>query len=141
MSLFEVLEPEDTFVSTGDARQDMLNVITSLPRLDAPTTHHFTEGLYTRVMTAYEGTVIVGKRHKNKTLNILMQGEMSVYLDDNKKATIMKAPHVFESEAGVSKAIYAVTDIVMANVHITNETDLDKIEEEFIVPEEMKWVG
>ena len=138
MSLFEMLEPQDTFVSTGDIRQDMLNFVSALPQVEATITHHFTEGLYTRVMRAAEGTIIVGKRHRNKTLNILMQGEMSIYLDDDKKATIMKAPHIFESEAGVSKTIYAVTDIVMANVHVTNETDLDRLEDEFIIPEEVK---
>ena len=138
MSLFEMLEPQDTFVSTGDIRQDMLNFVSALPQVEATITHHFTEGLYTRVMRAAEGTIIVGKRYRNKTLNILMQGEMSIYLDDDKKATIMKAPHIFESEAGVSKTIYAVTDIVMANVHVTNETDLDRLEDEFIIPEEVK---
>ena len=120
----------------GISRDELVERMSSMPQTEMKLDHCFTEGLYTRTLNIPAGNLIIGKRHKHKTLNILMQGEIAIYLDDGQKAKIMKAPHVFESEAGVSKIGYAITDSVWANVHITEETDLEKIEEEFIIPEQ-----
>ncbi len=107
------------------------NIVNKLP-LD----HIFSEGLYTRVLTVPAGVFVVGKVHKHKTLNILLKGEVLLYLGDNEQPKRVKAPQIFESDAGVRKAVLAIKETMFANVHVTSETDLDKIESEFIEPDE-----
>ena len=41
-------------------------------------------------------------------------------------------PLTMVSPAGTKRAVYAKTDVVWTTIHLTNETDLEKIEEETI---------
>ena len=65
-----------------------------------------------------------------------MQGEMYLYNDIDGSAQKIKAPLIFESEAMTKKMAYCPVKCVFMNIHPTDETDLDKIEDFFIIPEE-----
>lgn len=119
--------------------QTIENKVKQLPQVETPTEHFFTEGLYTRQVRLPKGTVAVGKRHKAKTLNILIQGTMQVTMDDDPdKVVTLSAPMAFESEAGVKKAVFCVTECVLLNVHRSDETDLEKLEAEIIEPYDLE---
>lgn len=102
---------------------------------ELPLQHHFSESKYTRVVKIPKGYWVVGKVHREKTLNILMQGELLYYSGFKKQPQRLKAPAVFESEAGQRKIVVALSNVVFANVHVTDETDLVKLEKRFIIPE------
>jgi len=115
--------------------KDLEDPLRQLPQAELGYTHHFSDGVYGRERFAPQGTLIIGKRHRYKTLTILLKGELSVYTDNDDKVKNLIAPCVFVSDANTKKMTYSHTDTVLMTVHPTEETDLDKIEEEFIMPE------
>lgn len=98
-------------------------------------THHFADGIYGRELFIPAGTVLTGKIHRHSTLNLLIQGDITVTTPEGMKR--IQAPAVFVSEPGTKKAGYAHTDTIWVNVHPTKITDLAAIEAKFIVPEEL----
>jgi quercetin dioxygenase-like cupin family protein len=104
-----------------------------LPQLEAQTTHHFAEGLYGRELFIPAGAVLTGKIHKGQHLNFLMQGDITVWTEQGMKR--LQAPAVIVSEPGTKRVGYAHADTIWVTVHASHETDLDKLEEELIVPE------
>lgn len=98
-------------------------------------THHFADGIYGRELFIPAGTVLTGKIHRHSTLNLLIQGDITVTTPEGMRR--IQAPAVFVSEPGTKKAGYAHTDTIWVNVHPTKITDLEAIEAKFIVPEEL----
>lgn len=96
--------------------------------------HTFAENMYIRELHIPKGVMLIGKRHRHKTMNMLVKGKMTIY--DEHNTFDIEAPFYAESEAMTKKAGYAHEDSVFLNIHITNETDLDKLEKEFIITEE-----
>ena len=99
---------------------------------DDCTYHHFADGVYLRELFMAAGTVVVGKIHRTKHLTIIASGTVRITTDDGVKE--VTGPAVFASDAGAKKAIYAITDATLMNPHSTMETDLAKLEEQFIAP-------
>lgn len=118
---------------TREALRALEGEIRKLPAVDCPVTHHFADGIYGREMHIPAGTVLTGKVHRFSTLNLLIQGEITVTTPDGMKR--ISAPAVFVSEPGTKKAGYAHTDVTWVNVHPTKLRDLASIEEKFIEPE------
>ena len=106
-----------------------LESIKDLPQVECPVNHYFRDGEYIRECTIPKGSIVVGHHHKKECLNIFLSGEIA--LVENGEAVILKAPMFFNSGPG-RKMAYAITDVVWQNVHKTEETDLEKIEQEFI---------
>lgn len=100
---------------------------------DALTDHWFCEGVYVRQLRIPKGYTVTGKIHRHACINILLQGSIRIALTDGSQTT-MHAPHIFISEPGEKKAGFALEDTLWLNVHATEETDLQKIEEQLIVP-------
>ncbi len=99
-------------------------------KMEIETKHHFSKDVYAREMILNKDTLIVGKIHKHKNLNILSSGEALVASVDGIKE--VKAPYTFVSDPGAKRVIYAITDLVWTTIHGTDETNIDKIEETFI---------
>lgn len=115
-------------------------------QIDVPVTHHFSKSVYAREMTLAKGSLVIGKIHKYQNLNILSQGEASILSIDG--AIRVKAPYTFVASPGTKRMIFAHEDLVWTTIHGTDETDVDKIEEEFILTsydkidhKEDKWLG
>ena len=92
--------------------------------------HHFSKDVYARELFIPAGTLIIGKIHKHENFNILSKGEMSVLSVDGLQK--VSAPFSVVSSPGVKRMAFAHTDCVWTTVHGTAETDIDKIEEQFI---------
>jgi hypothetical protein len=95
-----------------------------------PVVHHFSKKIYAREMTMPKGSLVVGKIHKFDNLHILSKGEATVFSIDG--LVRVKAPYTFVATPGSKRVIYAHDDVVWTTIHGTEETDLDKIEDEFI---------
>lgn len=115
-------------------------------QIEIPIKHHFSKGVYAREIFIPKGSFIVGKIHKFENLNILSQGDMSIISIEG--CARIKAPFTIVSPPGVKRAAYAHEDCIWTTIHGTNETDVDKIEDEFIVKsyaeltgEEKPWLG
>lgn len=103
--------------------------------VSCPVNHHFSDGLYTRELLIPQGTVVLGKVHRKRTLNILATGKMLIMADGMEEPVLMEAPRTFVTEAGVQKVGVAIADSVWINVFPTEETDLETIEEAIYFPE------
>jgi len=103
---------------------------------DTPVTHFFAGGVYVRQIFIPAGTLILGKRHRHETCNMLLQGRMLQFNEADGSSTILEAPAMFKSMPGTRKLGYALEDSIFCNIHPTDETNLEKIEEQVIIPEE-----
>lgn len=114
------------------------DVLRAGPTLDMSdmTSHHFAEGLYGRELFIPAGTVLTGKMHKRGQLNVLAQGDITVWTEQGMKR--LQAPAVIPSGAGIKRVGYAHTDCVWITIHATHETDLVKLEEQLIEPEPVR---
>jgi hypothetical protein len=89
--------------------------------------HIFAPGSYAREMTIPKGTLIIGKIHKHAHLNIISKGKVRVATEFGPMS--FEAPYTFVSDVGTKRAVYAIEDTIWTTIHVTTETDLDKIEE------------
>lgn len=92
--------------------------------IDAPEhlRHYFANGSYVREMIMPANTLVVGRIHKHETINILLEGELTV-IDERGNRTEFKAPHVFVAPAGNQKAAYTKTPIRWLNCFACETTD------------------
>jgi len=111
-----------------------------MPQVDIETNHYFSDGLYARKIIIPEGVTLTGKIHKKETLNILVSGTLLVVSSTGAEKEII-GPSIFVSPPNTKKAGYAVTECIFINVHATEHTDLDKIENEVITENYMKIEG
>lgn len=109
------------------------DVLRAMPQVELPTSHHFSGGMYARVMELKAGYTIVGKVHKAEHFFILAAGRLAVTVDDD--VHVLTAPIVVASKGGVKRAGHALEDCVCINIHRTDLTNLDEIEEELIEPD------
>jgi quercetin dioxygenase-like cupin family protein len=118
----------------------MLNLeraIATLPPAKIETSHHFSPGIYARELFIPKGCVLTGKIHRHAHLNILAQGRIMVRGEGGTQ--IVTAPAVIPSLPGVKRAGYALEDSTWITIHATDETDLEKLEELFIVTDVAEW--
>ena len=116
---------EASSISLGAIEELML----SEEQVDCPVQHHFGPGIYLREVFFPAGIYVMGHAHKKPTMNILLKGKMAVMV--NGEARVIEGPYIFNSEPG-RKFAYVIEDCVFQNLHATEETDLEKIEEIFI---------
>lgn len=114
---------------------DIQRKIESMAQVDCPVDHKFVEGLYCRTIYIPPGSLVIGKRHKKETLNILLQGRISVFNGED-GSDIIEAPHVFVSKANTKKIGYAHTPVLFANIHATEKDTPEEVEKEVIVPDD-----
>lgn len=128
------LDLDKAAVATREELQVMIASLEAelmkLPQVELPIKHHFSKDVYAREMHMHKGMLVVGKIHKHTNLNILSAGEVSVISVDG--VFRAKAPFTLVSQPGAKRVIYAHEDVVWTTIHGTAETDLDKIEDQFI---------
>ena len=115
---------------------DFEQYLAKLPQLPEKVDHIFSGGVYIRQLTIPEDSIIIGKRHRHETCNMLLKGEMSIYMGEGVPTQRIKGPLLFTSPPMTKKMAYCHEECIFANIHPTEETDLEKIENEFIIPEE-----
>lgn len=92
-----------------------------------PVRHIFAPGCYAREMTIPKGIVIIGKIHRHRHVNIISKGKVRVATEFGIEQ--FEAPYTFVSEVGTKRAVFALEETVWTTIHVTDETDLDKIED------------
>ena len=116
---------KDDFRASVIALQEKM--LASPDQIDCPVKHIFAPGCYAREMNIFKGVLIIGKIHKHKHINIISKGSVMVATEFG--SLQLDAPHTFVSEAGTKRAVYALEDTIWTTIHVTDETDLEKIED------------
>ena len=114
---------------------DLENAFSQLPQVETELKHNFSHGIYVRELFIPKDTIIIGKRHRYETCNIVLKGEISIYMGEDIPVKRLKAPCIFNSEPGVKKMGYTHEDTIFVNIHPTHERNVEKIEDEFIISE------
>ena len=115
---------------------DLQEKVGQMEQVSCPVEHLFAKGLYCRTIYLPAGSFVIGKRHKEETLNILLQGKLSVYKGENEEPETIEAPQLFVTQPNVKKVVFAHTGVLFANVHATEQTDVYEIEKEVILPDD-----
>jgi len=95
-----------------------------------PLVHSYGDGCYIRQIFMPKGTLITSKIHKVTHPYFVMTGRASVATENGVET--IQAPYQGMTQAGTKRALYIHEDMIWITVHVTDETDLDKIEEEII---------
>lgn len=96
-----------------------------------PIKHTFAEGVYIREMSIPAGHLIVGKIHKHEHVNFISKGRVTCITEGGGVEELV-APITMVSPAGTKRLLFTHEDTVWTVVHVTNETDVEKIEETVI---------
>jgi len=98
--------------------------------IELQVTEYFSKGVYARELFIPKDTVLTGHIHKYTNLNIMTEGELSILTEDG--VIRVKAPYTVVSPPGTKRLAYAHEDTKWITIHGTDETDVDKIEEQFV---------
>lgn len=100
-----------------------------------PLTHYFAPGMYLRMIHIPQGSLVVGKIHKEEHLVVLLQGALRLYTEAGGLEEV-QAPQVLRSPAGAKRAALALADTVWITCHAnpTNTQDLAQLEADIIAP-------
>jgi len=128
----ELPAPEESRLAAREKILALQCELEKLPPVEIVTKHYFSKGLYAREIFIPKGTVLVGKIHKYLSLNILSQGDITILTEFG--ARRVSAPYTVVSPPLTKRVGYAHEDTVWTTVHATDETDLEKIEDELICP-------
>lgn len=101
-------------------------------------THHWSYGIYGRELFLPKGVMIAGEIHKYPNMNIICQGDISIYIDGQIQR--VQAPFIFVAPAGSKRIAHAHEDTVWFMPHRTDEVDLYKIENFFVAHTEEEYV-
>jgi len=97
-----------------------------IPEDGLPLTHTFSNGVYAREIFMPKGMIVIGHVHRTKHLNIVSTGKARVFYDGEMHE--ITAPYTFESNAGVRKALFILEDMFWTTIHVTDETNQDKLD-------------
>lgn len=118
-----------------DTVRDVQQQLSESPdQIDVPVQHHFAPGVYMRQMDAAAGTLVVSKMHRTEHMNILLKGSLTVATEDG--IQLMTAPCVLKSMPGTKRIGYFHEDSSWITIHPTSDTDLERIEQQVIVPDD-----
>ena len=98
-----------------------------IPEDGLPLTHTFSNGVYAREIFMPKGMIVIGHVHRTKHLNIVSTGKARVFYDGEMHE--ITAPYTFESNAGVRKALFILEDMFWTTIHVTDETNQDKLDD------------
>lgn len=110
-----------------------------LPLIDGEVAHHHSHGVYGRELRVPAGSVVVGHIHKFTNMNVLLEGEMTVVTEAGPQR--VGPGFLVVSPPGTKRAAYAHTDCRWLTIHGTHETDVEKIEQQFIVHTETEYLA
>lgn len=119
----EQIRKAECFLATFPSRADEIEII-----------NHFEPGMYRREMRAPAGLFITGRTHRTEHWNELAKGEITVWTEQGMKR--LKAPLRILSKPGTKRIGMTHTDVVWITEHLTDETDLAKLEAEIVEPAE-----
>ncbi len=99
-------------------------ILKQFPQLDVPVTQYFSRGVYVRQVDIPAGTLLTGKIHKYPCISVVLTGACEVITEQG--PTIVQAPAIFESPAGVKRAGRCIIDCRWITIHPYEGAELDE---------------
>ena len=95
-----------------------------------PLDHVFVDGAYVRTIKIPADIIMTSKIHKVTHPYFVMSGEVDVMTENGMQR--IKAPYQGVTKAGTKRVLRTYTEVIWTTVHVTQETDLKKIEKQVI---------
>ena len=95
--------------------------------------HFFADGLYGRRLKIPAGTLLMGKLQRKSNITIQLYGDIEVTTDSGPKRIVGHS--VFTAPEMTKRIGWTHMETVWLTVHATTETDIEKIEQDLIIPE------
>lgn len=127
----EVIETPTEILTDGEKIDRLEAALSQLPQLDHQIAHFFTPGMYLRRIIMPAGSIYTSKIHKTRHPYFVMRGLVSVRREDGTWEHIV-APHFGITEPGTRRVLAVHEETEWYTAHATEETDLEKIEEQVI---------
>lgn len=104
---------------------------------DVPVEHYFARGVYARTAFLRKGSASTGRIHKFSQINVVLSGDISVLTENGEIR--LRAGAVVVSPPGTKRLVFAHEDTVWMTILGTHESDVKKIEAEFLVDTEQEY--
>lgn len=96
-------------------------------QVEVPIIHHFAPGIYIREARFSKGSFIIGHRHRCSHLNVMLEGHLTLA-----SGLDVTAPTMFVG-GDTRKAAVIHSDCVWLNIYATDEQDVGKLEDMFMI--------
>ena len=116
---------------TRDSISRLEDEMHKLPTITPHVDHVFAKGAYMRCISMTKGTVITSKIHKTQHISVVVSGDVTISIPGETPKRV-QGPTVFVTEAGTKRAIIVHEDTVWMTFHVTDETNLAKLEASII---------
>lgn len=126
-------------VPTREQIETLERHIKQLPQVEVRTRHYFANGLYAREILIPQGMVLTGRVHREEHLNIVSQGDITVWTEEGMKR--VQAPFTLVSKPGTKRVGLAHADTVWTTIHACTETDLERVEARLLEPDDTTMFG
>jgi len=129
---------EKSYLTHKELMDEMYNLENAMSKMEgakfgddaSPLVHTFGDGIYIRQITMAENLCVVSKLHKTTHPYFVLKGDVSVLTEEG--VVRIKAPYWGMTKAGTKRVLQIHEETIWITVHATNETDLEKIEDELI---------
>jgi len=95
-----------------------------------PVKHSFGDGCYIREWNSPAEVLTISKVHKVAHPFFVLKGKVSVLTENG--IEVIEAPHYGITLPGTKRVLYTHEETTWVTVHVTDETDLNAIEEQII---------
>lgn len=115
-------------MSLADIDLDELEAeLITVDQVEVPIVHHFAPGVYIREARFSKGSFVIGHRHRCSHLNVMLEGHLTLA-----NGLDVTAPTMFVG-GDTRKAAVMHTDCVWLNIYATDEQDVGKLEDMFMI--------
>lgn len=122
-------------IKTSDDLAQLGKELLQQPQVHCPLAHLFAPGVYYREIFMPAGTCVIGKEHLTEHVNIVLSGEVEVFIGVERKLLI--GPCTFVSKPGARKALNVIKDTRWVTIHPTDCTDVNELERTLVVGEDI----
>ena len=122
------LIPLAAFQNISD--EDIEQHLIPLPQVECSVIHRFGPGLYIREVHIPAGTFAIGHYQRYEQMNVMLKGRVTILKDDGSTGELI-APMQFVGKPGRKIGLIR-EDMIWQNVYATTETNIKKLEEEFL---------
>lgn len=117
-------------------------ILKTLPSITPKVEHYFAEGVYARCFYLPKGVAASSHIHRKPCVTVVPYGKVRTIttLQDAEEVQEVSGFSIFESPAGIKRAIYGVEDTVWITLHPNpeNERDPEKLLAKYtITPQEL----
>jgi hypothetical protein len=105
-----------------------------LPQVQCPVTHHLYPGLYIREVKLPAGCFAIGHYQNKDHVNVFAKGKVTMVADSGEMITL-EGPVTFEGKPG-RKVGFVHEEVTWLNIYPTTETDVEKLEAEYLTKSE-----